>query len=146
MSRNAQREWLAEHADHRYWVIQHGYPKPFGCRDEIKGRLRAPCAHYVFLVAHQGKTIGELDREAELAAQYLAEGRMEEYPGIPLIEAAIQQLQVRTRAPEVLELVLDLQQRLWQQASMELAYCAETERRWVSIFPRARRPVPAAEV
>ena len=142
MGRMKQREWLAEHADRRYWVTQLGYPKPYGCRDV---RIRPGCAHFIFMVAHQGKTIGELDQQAELAAKMKAEDRLSEYPGWPLIESAIAQLQVMAKVEEVLESVVDSQPRMWRQASLEIAFCAETERRWIAVFPRAKRPVPREE-
>ena len=57
-------------------------------------------------------------------------------------EATIAQLQEKAKPEEVLESILDSQQRMWRQASMEIAFCAETARRWIALFPRAKRAVP----
>ncbi|HEX9836403.1 MAG TPA: hypothetical protein VGB90_06070, partial [Alphaproteobacteria bacterium] len=124
--------------DHRYEVIVEEYPKERPYRDGE--RIRPSCARWIFCVAHTGKRVRELDGEANRAANYKRQDRLSEYPDRALIEAANNRLGVPVSVDEVLEAVIDSQQRMLSEVGMEIPWGVERDR--VRLNPSPIEPVP----
>ena len=125
-------EWAHDHRNHRIILTETALPYPKKVHYRRKdGSLRPAFARYVFMVAHEGRTIGELMKNADK----LYKIRMYYKPEI---DHALKLVERKSSYEEVVRCLRNYIDQHLHQAEMEVPYCYNKKGPgWYWILPRS---------